>query len=179
MPRKYIKGSPAVRFWAYVERGADCWEWTGARDRLGYGQFKHGPATSLAHRFAYELTYGPIPAGQVVCHRCDNPSCVRPDHLWLGTPLDNERDKIAKGRKHSQRGARNSHAKLTAQDVTAIRAAHDAGATMEALASAYGVTVGTIRDIVTFRSWRHLDPERAAKFRPKRGESEKTRPFWP
>ena len=175
MPRKYNVRPLAVRFWAKVDQSGPCWLWTGYRDRWGYGVASRDKRAILAHRLAYELTYGPIPAGQVVCHRCDNPACVRPDHLWLGTPLDNERDKIAKGRKHTQRGARNSRAKLTAQDVTAIRAAHDAGQNADALASAYGVTAYTIHDIVTFRSWRHLDPERAAKFRPKRGVSTENR----
>jgi hypothetical protein len=87
------------RFWAFVAQGDGCWEWTGYIRPDGYGQF--GVDRSIherAHRMAYQLTAGPIPKGIDVCHRCDNPACVRPDHLFLGTRSDNMRDMVAKGR---------------------------------------------------------------------------------
>lgn len=167
MPRKYIKGTATHRFWSYVNSSSDCWEWTGARDRWGYGSFKSDPGwgtTDLAHRFAYELFFGPIPSGLHVCHTCDNPACVRPDHLFLGSGTHNERDKIAKGRKHSQAAANNSQARLTADAVQTIRAASDAGESRHMLATRYHVSPDTIADIVMFRSWRSLDPAGAARF---------------
>ena len=87
------------RFWAKVDKTGDCWVWTGALTHSGYGKFKvRSYKVVLAHRWAYEVTHGPIPAGLFVCHRCDVPSCVRPSHLFVGTQTDNMKDAAAKGR---------------------------------------------------------------------------------
>lgn len=88
------------RFWAKVRKSDGCWEWTASRGIRGYGQFRL-PRTrqmSGAHRVAYELSVGPIPEGMFVCHHCDNPSCVRPDHLFVGTNSQNILDAVRKGR---------------------------------------------------------------------------------
>lgn len=87
-------------FWSKVRKGDGCWEWAGASNGAGgYGSFSFLGRRFLAHRFAAWLTFGDIPTGMLVCHQCDNPKCVRPEHLFLGTALDNARDAVAKGRK--------------------------------------------------------------------------------
>lgn len=107
-------GTPSEdRFWAKVDKSGDCWVWTASvfRERLGYGKFQTGSnrgesRVAYAHRVSWELHFGPIPNGLFVCHHCDNPPCVRPDHLFLGTAADNVRDMDRKGRdRHWGRGA--------------------------------------------------------------------------
>jgi hypothetical protein len=104
--RRYVRmtGTVEQRFWARVRKSDGCWEWTGACFKCGgYGQFtiEHGQQVR-AHRHSWELHNGPIPKGLWVLHRCDNPKCVRPDHLFLGTCTDNARDMMAKGRGRGQ-----------------------------------------------------------------------------
>lgn len=91
----------AIRFARLVERGPGCWLWKGARQPNGYGRFSaysKARKTQMAHRWAWILANGPIPDGMRVLHRCDNPPCVNPAHLFLGTDSDNMRDCVAKGR---------------------------------------------------------------------------------
>lgn len=98
---KRPRGADDKRFWLQVDRwSGDCWTWQAAQSDTGYGIFWKAAEKRLvgAHRYSYELHHGPIGDGLFVCHRCDNPSCVRPDHLFLGTALDNSRDMYEKGR---------------------------------------------------------------------------------
>ena len=94
------------RWEAKVDKSDGCWMWTGARNRQGYGQLRtgHRGLLEMAHRLAWEFYRGPVPPGMHVLHRCDNPPCVNPDHLWLGTPKSNALDRQAKGRQNRRPG---------------------------------------------------------------------------
>jgi hypothetical protein len=121
----------------------------------GYGQIGRGGRGSgmtYAHRVSYELAHGPIPAGMCVCHRCDNPPCCNPAHLFLGTLGDNNRDSKEKGRTAS--GERNGQVKLTDEEVRQIRRLHSQGATQRALAFLFGVQFMQVSRIVNFQSRR-------------------------
>lgn len=109
--RKGIGGRKTKPFWTQVWFGPACWEWMGSKSNSGYGHRKHNGKASQAHRVSYEIEHGPIAAGLFVCHRCDNPRCVRPDHLFLGTHDDNMSDMAAKGR--CATGKRNYNGKKT------------------------------------------------------------------
>jgi hypothetical protein len=126
--------------------GNSCWPWVGARNRFGYGTLGIGGGkTSLAHREVWRLIIGAIPPGMCVCHSCDNPACCRPSHLFLGTPLDNARDKELKGRGNQPKGERHGRAKLTVEQVREIRASADS---QPKAAARYGVShvlIGKIR----------------------------------
>ena len=149
----------ADRLWARVKKlpGPNgCWEWQGFRNALGYGQIGlPGRRVALVHRVAFELQVGPIPEGLAVCHRCDNPPCVRGDHLFTGTRGDNARDAAQKGRMHP--GEATSGARLSADAVLAIRASTDHDL---ALADRYGVSRRTIVHVRSGNTWRHLLPDR-------------------
>lgn len=159
-----------------TKTAAGCWEWTGRRFRDGYGEFNFGDGRrSVAHRAAWELLRGPIPDGLYVCHRCDNPPCVNPDHLFLGTAKDNERDKESKGRRESRAGENNGNAALTEGQVHAVRAAAARGDADEVIGERYGVAAATVRGIRTGRDWKSV-PWQIAPLGPKpRGRKPKPR----
>lgn len=139
-----------------VDDVTGCWNWTAGKDGDGYGRFYPYRRKSMpAHRFNYELKFGPIPDGMFVCHRCDNPSCINIEHLFLGTNAENTADKVAKCRQYFARGSGNGHAKLTEADVAVIRAAE--GVTQQKLADMYGVTQPTISEIRARKHWRHAE----------------------
>lgn len=144
----------SIRFWSKVQISDDCWIWTACKDRLGYGRFYLVRPARLAHVIAYSDVYGPIPEGLEVCHDCDNPSCVRPDHLFLGTHAENFSDAVAKGRIPS--GEKNHLSKLTEQEVIEIRRLRSQGIGRNELADRFGVTGNNIWCIVARKSWKHI-----------------------
>lgn len=143
------------RFMAKVDQSADCWIWTARKTPQGYGRFSLHGDNKLAHRVAFELFKGPI-GGLHVLHRCDNPSCVNPGHLFLGTNADNVADKISKGREPSHVGERNNRSKLKETDVLAIREDAGNGVSQYLLAKRYSVTQTQISSIVRRKAWRHI-----------------------
>lgn len=150
------------RFWANVQKGGpgECWLWTGLLTDKGYGRVFSNGRYLGAHRFSYRLHEGPVPKGLFVCHRCDNPRCVNPDHLWLGTNADNMADMAEKGRaNHEPRMLGESHtrAKLTEKKVREIRRLRREGLTLEAIAKQYGVCFQTVSLVVNRKSWAHVD----------------------
>lgn len=160
------------RFWAKVDAGRHaerCWTWKGASTRAGYGVIAaggRGQANHYAHRVAYAIATGQDPAGFAVCHRCDNPRCVNPTHLFLGTMADNVADMIAKGRHAGPPkdkgvrflpGEKNASHKLSAAHVRAILARAKAGESSRKLGVAFGVTDSLVRQIVRRELWRHVD----------------------
>lgn len=150
------------RFMKYVRVSPDCWEWVGAKSG-GYGSFGVEKRILRAHRFMWAAVNGAIPAGMCICHRCDNPACVNPGHLFLGTNHDNVMDRVAKGRsvvseafvRTSAPGERNRHAKLTEADVLRIRSLRGSHSTRQLMAM-YGVTKTAINKIVNRTAWRHI-----------------------
>ena len=134
------------------ESMSGCWLWTASLDRQSYGYF-FSNKTEKAHRVSYKLYKGPIPEGLSVCHKCDVPSCVNPDHLWLGTHKDNERDKIAKGRAVYARGESHTRAKLTEDAVIDIRKKE---MSQREYARKYGVSRTSIGWVQRRQSWNHV-----------------------
>ena len=147
------------RFWSKVKKqdNGKCWLWMGCKDPNGYGRFSMPPSRAiLAHRLAFELVYSTkIPEGMFACHKCDNPFCVNPNHIFLGTPADNMADAKRKGR--MERGEKRYSAKLTRSMVLAIRKEQGP---IGKLARQYGVCEALISGILNHKRWKHVPRQR-------------------
>ena len=160
------------RFWAKVDTSAGasaCWPWKAFRLRNGYGTIGVGGRAGgkeMAHRAAWILTNGPIPAGMFVCHTCDNPPCVNPAHLFLGTPADNMRDMRTKGRQRfpGAPGVRNAKAKLDELGVIRIFELKLAGRTQKQIAELLCVSQPSVSGVLRGATWSHLGIAPIRKF---------------
>lgn len=162
MNARQLRTTISDRFWKKVEKTSDCWNWVGCKDAKGYGEIGVGGkrGTAFAHRVSFELHNGQIPVGLHVLHRCDNPSCVRPDHLFLGTHSDNMQDMWEKGRGRcdgaGRRGSANGNHRLTEPQVIEIRSRVSSGATRRGLAREFNVSKTLISLIANGAVWTHL-----------------------
>jgi len=152
-------GSPRERWERAVPDRPEggCWIWQGAVGGTGYGEIKVCGRQEKAHRFAYAEFVGAIASGRNVLHHCDVPRCVNPEHLYVGTAADNNRDTRERGRFVASPGERNGGAKLAAADIETIRWRYGLGFSEQSeLAYQYGITQQTVSEIVTRRIWRHV-----------------------
>ena len=161
MTKRRIPRTELERFEArvYPEPNSGCWLFMSTHEPGGYGRFCFNKTVRFAHRAAYEIYVGPIPDGMVVCHKCDVPACVNPDHLFIGTQFDNLRDMASKGRRYKPewRGETHPRSKLTDEIVQAIRAERAAtGLSFSELGKKYGVVHSTIAVVIRGEGWRHL-----------------------
>lgn len=149
---KYRGVNPSDRLTLRTVKTEGCWNFGNTPGK--YGKLQICGKTVSAHRFAYEQLHGPIPEGMVVRHSCDNPQCVRPDHLSLGAPVENSRDMTSRDRQ--AKGSRQGSARLSPADVIAMREARAAGATYRDLASQFGVSTSQVGNVITGHDWGHL-----------------------
>lgn len=160
MIKKKYHPNPATRNMLLVDRIkksvvvndlTGCHEWTAAKSRWGYGRIRVNSREFHVHTLTWEMFNGPVPAGRFVCHHCDNPPCCNPDHLFVGTPLDNVLDMIAKGR--APVGIKHGMAKLAEAQVLAIRSDERMGTV---IAREYGISTAMVSLIRNRKNWTHL-----------------------
>lgn len=175
MPSRTTAENFPIRFWAKVNKAGpriahmptDCWVWTGSHDTvqsekmIGYGLSWRGGRWEKAHRVSWELEYGRRPAA-LIRHQCDNPRCVRPDHLLEGTDADNAADKVSRNRQQRLKGEAHGRALLTEEDVQMLRETYvPRNVTLKSLADQLGVTIQTVHAAITGRNWSHLENRNA------------------
>ena len=156
----------AERFFSHVEKTDGCWLWTGSTDVFGYGKMtmrKPNKRPVATHRISWEIHFGAIPAGLLVCHKCDNPPCVNPDHLFLGTHADNNADMMRKGRQviTPMPGEKNQSAKLTEDQAREAIELRKQGQTLKQIGDRFHVSFSCIHLLVTGKKWAHLTQKAA------------------
>lgn len=145
-----------IRFWSKVKKSSGCWEWIASLDHQGYGHFKFNGKMVGAHRMSYMIRCGDIPKGMCVLHKCDNPICVRPSHLFLGTLKDNTQDMLRKGRFPNYQGENHNRSKLKNTDVIQIRALYYLGNSLKDLSKLFKISKPHISRIIKRQSWSHI-----------------------
>jgi hypothetical protein len=155
---KYTPEQRIAKFWSRVDKSGGenaCWIWTGARNPEGYGSINWYRASRRSHRIAYELAFGVSPESLCVLHKCDNPRCCNPAHLFLGTSAENNTDRKRKNRTVAKKGEDQWKHKLTANQVAEIRHVYSFGlVSQRELASRFGVQQTTIWNVVNYRTWK-------------------------
>ena len=160
MPLKLPVNRERIYTSSSVNKETECWEWSAHRNSGGYGTINAGGKVQLAHRLSYRLFKRPIPEGMCVCHRCDNPCCVNPDHLWLATNAENVRDRDEKGRLDCRVGENNGNAKITEVVAFDIVELLSEGQGPAEIARKLGVGPGIVYSIKYNRTWKHIDRSR-------------------
>jgi len=145
------------KFWNHIIKVGTCWLWIGATYPNGYGRVRYKGKMCQTHRLAYEFEYGLIPDGMLICHQCDNRLCINPNHLFLGTYLDNNQDMIKKGRGIYFKGEQSGNHKLTEKYVNEIRKKYMSdNYTQRQLVKEYDVSSHAISCIVRYKTWKHI-----------------------
>ena len=147
------------RFWLKVKKTKQCWWWVGGKRGGKYGGIllhANPPVGAYAHRASWIIHFGAIPKGLCVLHKCDNPLCVNPEHLFIGTQKDNMKDTASKGRRAVQRGEQCSNVKLSVVDVLEISKQHASGVKSKKIAMCFSIRPDTVQGIVARRSWGHV-----------------------
>ncbi len=162
-PRRAGVAAAYVLWWLSdgIDFSGECWTWKGHASDRGYGiidlkHYEFPESTVLVHRLVYSICVEPIPDGLCVLHRCDNPPCCRPEHLFLGTNLDNIADKMAKGRHRSPKGENHGSHKLTAELVMTIRRRAAAGESYASIARDLGFSATQVSAVARGLQWRHI-----------------------
>ena len=151
-PKKSI-----IKFWEKINVKNECWIWAGNQDKYGYGRIGINYKRYYAHRLAYELIYGLIPEGMLVCHKCDNPLCINPEHLFLGTNGDNSKDMVNKNRSYHPIGELHPLHKLTNEQVIEIKQLYSTGKYLQTeLAKQFNVCSTEICLLVNNKRWNKL-----------------------
>ena len=139
-----------------IDTSTGCWVWLGCKRKEGYGRISVKGRSEATHRMSYTLFNGTIPKGLLVCHKCDNPSCINPEHLFVGTDLDNSKDKIKKGRQFVLKGENVSNSILTNTKVMQIRSLCKDGLTLKEISEMFGVSITTIHRVKIRKTWKHI-----------------------
>ena len=141
----------------YVIDKHNCWNWIGSKDRDGYGVFGHHRNKQIrAHRASYELHIGEIPKEMMVCHSCDNPSCINPQHLFVGTAKDNTQDMIKKQRRFILFGSNHPNAKLTEYQAHEIKQLRKQNVPLTNIANQFGISFQTVSSIAKGTTWKRI-----------------------
>ncbi len=142
-----------ARFWSYADSSGDCWLWLGSKINGRYGKFSVRRREFTAHRVSYRLANGSIPDGMHILHRCDNPACVNPSHLFAGTNQDNIADRVAKGRSNRQP----KKVYTTIEQVKEIRTRHASGEKSGQIAKSMSIPPNRVYSIVSRRVWKDVE----------------------